>query len=441
MARVASMTRVGNQGAASPDIEAYVRPAVRTGLQELIRRAYLSRRTRARIIVDHCLERLPHYRGLPKSRLAEVHASVLHHVTLFYRVTLQAGRSLTSAELAHSRELARQRASQGTPLGDYLTFFQVGLTLLWEHLMKLVGNDPVLRAQLLDRVELILSNQARLMTALTESYLEERERLSRFREQNLDEFFQLLLASDAAEHLVEARARALGVVFDAPRAVAIFGPVVSTGTGGPGITSDDVRRLLASRVPHATTWVGRCREGFVALLPADLDVTALEAVSASIPGDDVRVGIGGAARDVASARRSASEALRALRIGTILRQAVPVHRYADVAVLDLVGIGSPDAEDFVRRVLDPLLSSAAHRVYLDTLRELSRSGYRVKLAAAALSVHPHTLTSRLKQLRGRFGIDLADPEARLRVQLALRILDARDPTPVTRRPRRRGTAS
>src|SRR5262249_58886046 len=92
---------------------------------------------------------------------------------------------------------------------------------------RFVREDPVLRAQLLDRVDPILSNQTRLMTALTESYVEERARPSRFREQGTDEFFQLLLTEDTADSLLEARARALGIPLDEPHAVAIFGPATS----------------------------------------------------------------------------------------------------------------------------------------------------------------------------------------------------------------------
>src|SRR5262249_57892434 len=124
------------------------RVGVATELLALIRRAYVGRRSQARAIVDHCLKGLPHYRRLPKVRLAEVHESVLHHVTLFYRVTLEAGRALTSEDLEPSRQMARQRAAQGTPLGEDLTFFQAGLMLRWEHPMGPVGADPLLPARL-----------------------------------------------------------------------------------------------------------------------------------------------------------------------------------------------------------------------------------------------------------------------------------------------------
>jgi DNA-binding PucR family transcriptional regulator len=113
-----------------------------------------------------------------------------------------------------------------------------------------------------------------------------------------------------------------------------------------------------------------------------------------------------------------------LRIGAILRAPQRVHRYADVAVLDLVGVGSAAAEEFVRRVPGSLSSTRGGETDLETLRQLSASGYRIEPAAAALSVHPHTLTYRVKQIRHRFGLDLDDPEVRLRVQLALLIIDA-----------------
>ena len=55
---------------------------------------------------------------------------------------------------------------------------------------------------------------------------------------------------------------------------------------------------------------------------------------------------------------------------------------------------------------------------------------RRKVAAAALGIHPHTLSYRLNRLRERYGIDLDDYEVRLRVELALLILGATDGAPM-----------
>jgi sugar diacid utilization regulator len=393
-------------------------------LHELIQRAHRIRRSRARIIVNDCLERLPHYQHLPASLLAEVQDSVEHHLGLLYRVTLDLGRPLSEDDLAYSRALAARRAAQGVPMGEFLTFFLVGLTRAWEHLMACAGDDSRLRDQLLERVAPVISNQTQLMTALTEAYVEERERRSRFREQDLDDLVQLLLAPEAVPKLIEARAAALGIALDEPRSVAILagGPAPA---GGAGVGPEDVRRRLSARLLGAEVFVGRSREGFVALLPEAAEPKALAATVEGLLGAAGRAGVGGAARDVEGLRRSAREALRALRLGAGLRGGGRVHAYGEVAVLDLIGADSAAAEEFMHAVLGRLEAPGVPPSYLETLRGLAAHNYSVKVAAASLSVHPHTLSYRARQIRRRFGIDLDDPETRLRVQLALRILDAR----------------
>jgi len=410
----------------------------RGAFEQLVRRVHRTRRTRARIIIEQSVGLLPNYRGIPAARVAEVRRSVLHHLTLFYRVTLETGRPLTEADLAVSRQTARRRAAEGVPLGEFLTFFQIGLTVIWEHLMASAGDNALLRARLLDRVGAIISNQTRLMTALVESYVEERERLSRFREQDLDDFFQLLLADEASEQVLAARAAALGVPLDEARAIAIFAPAAAAAGERADAARDDLRERLATRLPAGNLWLGRSRDGLAAVLPEHPDPEGLAA--AGLLAGERHVGVGSPGRGVPGLRRSAQEALRALRIGTLLRGPGRVHRYADVAILDLVHVGSKSAEEFMRRVLGPLVRTGASKTHLETLRQLAAHGHRIKLAAAALSVHPHTLSYRLKQIRRRFGIDLDDPDVRLRVHLALLILDARGPVS-GRRPRRRGRAT
>jgi sugar diacid utilization regulator len=405
-------------------------------LHELIRRVYRTRRTRARIIIDQCLALLPHYRGIPDSHLADVRRSVLLHLTLFYQHTLETGRPLTQADLEPSRETARRRAAQGVPLGEFLTFFQVGLTVIWQHLMASAGDSHVLRDRLLDRVGAIISNQTQLMTALVEAYVEERERLTRFREQDLDDFFRLLLGDDVPENVLEARARTLGLSLDAPRTIAILAPDPAAGGEAAVVGPDEVRRRLARHLRGAELWLGRSREGIVALLPEEPDPRALAALAGQ-PADERHVGVGGSGRGIEGLRRSAREALRALHLGTLLDRAERVHRYPEIEILDLVQVDSLGSQEFVQRVLGPLLRARESRTYLETLRQLVAHGHRIKLAAAALAVHPHTLTYRLKQIRRRFELDLDDPEVRLRVHLALRILAAQEPGSDGRRSRRR----
>jgi sugar diacid utilization regulator len=391
---------------------------------ELIRRAHRTRRALARVILEDCLERLPHYRNLPDSLLAEVQRSILHHLGLLYRVTLETGRPLSFEDLEVSRRTARTRAGQGLPLGEFLTFFLVGLTRAWDHLIAQVGDDRLLRDQLLERVSAVISNQTQLMTTLTEVYVEERERLSRFREQDLDDFVQLLLAEETMQGVLDTRARTLGIALDEPHAIAIFGPTPPIGTEGAIVAPDDIRRRLAARLLGADVWVGRSRDGIVAVLPETPEPKALAATAEELLGVDGRVGVGSPGRDADGLRRSAREAQCALRIGLTLRGPETVHDYADVALLDLIGIGTTRAEEFMRAALGPLAAPDASETDLETLRQLAANNYSVKQAAAGLSVHPHTVSYRVRRLRSRFGLDLEDPGVRLRLQLALLILDA-----------------
>jgi purine catabolism regulator len=96
--------------------------------------------------------------------------------------------------------------------------------------------------------------------------------------------------------------------------------------------------------------------------------------------------------------------------------------YGDLAVLDLVDVGSPRALEFARRVLGSLVDPGASAMQLETLRMLCRHGFSQKLAAAALGIHPHTLAYRVAQIRQRHGIDLEDADTRLRVHLAVLIV-------------------
>jgi len=393
----------------------------------LVERAHRNRRRLANEILLECLGRLPHYRDMPPEFLADVRRSVVHHLSLFYRVTLDAGRPLSDDDLAFSRQLARLRATQGVPMGPFLTYFLVGLlATAWRELTAQVGDDPVLRARLLERVSVIIQNQTQLMAALTEAYVEERERVSRFRAQDFDDFARLLLADDARAGAIEARARSLAIALDAPLSVAVFASAGAASGSAASAAADALRQALADRLPGGDdVRVARTGEGFVALLPPDPDPKALGAAAESLFGVAAQVGLGGPATGADGLRRAAREASKALHIAASVPGQPPVRAFRDVAVLDLVGVGSPAAREFAESVLGELARPGAAAPQLATLRALARSGYRVKLAAAALEVHPHTLSYRLKQLRARHGLDLDDPDVRLRVDLALRILAAR----------------
>ena len=400
-------------------------------LHRLIQRANRARERQARRILSRCLELIPHYRGLPGPTLESTYQNIFYHVSLFYRVTLPLGRALSAEELEPARRNARLRASQGVPLGEFLSVYQIGSTIIWDDTMALAGGNVLARARLLDRMPRIIANQTQLTTAVTEAYVEERESLSRFREQALDDFFQSLVSGDTNDAVLEARAKALGIPLEDRRTAVLFRPATAAVPEGAGAAPENVRPLLSARIRTAGAVVGRLREGFVVLVPADSDPEGLATVARSVFGDAGRVGIGNPGEGLAGLRRSAREASRALEIGSFVRGEDPLHRYADLAILDLVRVGSEEALAFVQSVLGPLVLPGARRSSLETLRQLARCGFRMKQAAAALSIHPNTLAYRLRKMRDRFAIDVEDAETRLRVQLALLILDSSHAAPTT----------
>jgi sugar diacid utilization regulator len=393
-------------------------------LHRLIQRASRERNRLVRTIGQQCLQQLPHYEDLPAALLEEIDRNIDHHLALFHHVTLEIGRSLTGDDLDWSRRTARERANQGVPLGEFLMFFHVGLRVAWEDLIERAGDDPWQRLALLDRVDAVITNQQVLMAALTEAYVRESERLSRFRERDLDDLFRLLLAQDTPTPALELRARSLGIDLAASWSVAIFAPSQPRPASQPQVDPAEAREQIRALEPdlaretQGDVWIGRWQGGLAALVPQEMDPASLESVARTQLGEHGRVGLGEPARN-GDLARSGRQALRALELGPSLASSGRVHRYADVAVADLIQTDSETARDFTHHVLGPLAEEDANPTQIETLEALARHGYRIKLAAAELGIHPHTLSYRIGQLRSRLGLDLEDPETRLRLQLAL----------------------
>jgi sugar diacid utilization regulator len=177
--------------------------------------------------------------------------------------------------------------------------------------------------------------------------------------------------------------------------------------------------------------VGRIAEGALALLRNEPKHRQLAEMTRKLSASGCRIGIGRQGVGAAELRQSAREALRAVDIGELLRLEEGVHRYSELALFDLIEIGTPRALEFARRALGALALPGPGDMFRKTLRALCQNGFRLKGAAATLGVHPHTLSYRVNRLQERFGIDLEDGVTRLRVHLALLALDASRTSPVT----------
>jgi len=391
-------------------------PPLSRELRRLIDLAYRDREHDVRRIVADCRRVYPEYRALRGAALEGLRQNVRYLVSGFYEFNLIESRAPTLAELERTIANARARAAQGVSLHAMIGSFQLAVSTLWERLIATVGSHAGVRMELLQRVPITFASINRVTTVVTEAYLAERERLQRSRSDAIAEFLRLLVSPDAPLDTVEARARGLGLDLGTARVALQIRRDARRVRSAPDL--EVVARLLAITEAPPDAIVGRADDGVLALLPRDDHQAVGAEVEAEFARFGWRIGVGSPAADTGGLRRSALEARRALELAALLRRPGAIHRYADFVLHDLVDVGSPRARAFAQNTLGTLTRG----IYRETLRALCSHGFRLKPAAAALGVHPHTLSYRVKQLQRRHALDLGDAQTRLQVALALLIL-------------------
>jgi DNA-binding PucR family transcriptional regulator len=392
-------------------------PNLSPALRQLVERAYRSREAQADQIFDLCRRRFPHYGALRGGELAKFRENLDMVVGAFYRLQLVEGRGPTPEELEPQRRAARERVAQGIPLEEMVGCYQAGLAFLWAHLLEILDAQADVQAELLQRVPVTIAANTLVTTTATEAYVQERERRASSQSQVIAELLRLFAGDEVPLAVLETRARSAGLEIDAPRFAVLFRPA-----GDEATALDLVRRLFDDRRLGDGLMIGRVAQGVIAVLPEGAQRSALADIAGKLRDRGWRSGVGGVASGAAGLRRTIREATRAVELGALLDRPGPIDEYGDLAVLDLIGVGSPRALEFARRVLGSLLDPGANAVYLETLHMLCRHGFNQKLAAAALGIHPHTLAYRVAQIRKRHGIDLDDAETSLRVHLAVLIV-------------------
>ncbi len=175
--------------------------------------------------------------------------------------------------------------------------------------------------------------------------------------------------------------------------------------------------------------------GFFFLVPAALEVDASNARTAAtlIPrgiarsGIDVKV-VGGVGRhaEMLHVARSVDEAREATTIARRMFGGGKVMPYEDLGIYPLLHRGGGTKDEwkaFADRVLEPLRAyDDKHQTELvRTLRLFFDVGQNIKVAAAQLNVHRHTVFYRLRQI-GEIGrLDLDSPHDQLTLRAAIAI--------------------
>ena len=177
--------------------------------------------------------------------------------------------------------------------------------------------------------------------------------------------------------------------------------------------------------------------GFVFLVPSTLEVDAANARTAAtmLPRAlakakvEVKV-VGGIGRrcDVANVAASAEDAREALLIARRIFGGGRIVSHDDLGVYPLLlrgGVTREELQRFAERVLEPLRAyDEKHQTELvRTLRLFFDVGQNIKVAAAELNVHRHTIFYRLRQIGDIGGLDLDSPHDQLTLRTAI-ALDA-----------------
>jgi hypothetical protein len=388
-------------------------------LRRLVDAAHRERERDVRKIVLECRRRHPEYRAFTGPLLVGLRQNVRLLVAGFYQYNLIEGRTPTIAELEVTIANARARVAQGVSLQAMIGTFQLALPILWERLIETVGPHPDVLLELLRRVPVTFASINSVTTLVTQTFLTERDHHLRSRGEAIADFLRLVGNADAPLGAIDARARELAIDLAVPR-VAVQ---LRRSRALDGRRSTDLgARLLERCDAERDAVAARTDDGILALLPRDASERVLDELAGQLGSNGWRAGVGSVAADAAELRRSVSEARRALDLGATRRGGPAIARYADLALHDLVDADSARAQLFAQQTLGPLARTATRGIYRDTLRALSAHGFRLKPAAAALKIHPHTLSYRLKQMQRRYGLDLGDAETRLKVALALLIL-------------------
>ena len=249
--------------------------------------------------------------------------------------------------------------------------------------------------------------------------------------------FQALLSD---EHVDEAtvlrRAAYLGYELGADNGVIAVRPALDADAAALGRTEAMVRRAVRrtarptavferDNVVYAVVAAGTSED-----LTEQCRLVELEALTTG-NGLTVHIAHAGPHRGVPGLRNAVREAHYALHVQTLAQRTGRTTGFDDLGIWALLGrVGDREQlAAFAEGVLGRLLEYDRDRGsdLIHTLRHLARCSYHYRTAADELFAHPNTLRYRVARITELTGLDLADPEDRLRIELALRVLDVLSP--------------
>jgi sugar diacid utilization regulator len=373
-------------------------------------------------VVAGVWEQLPGY-STDRLDRGDLEQFVAWHVELVITL-MAAGRAPTEEEVARARDLGYNRALQGVPVESVMQSFRLAEQAVLRTLLRTgICSGP---GELGRAVEALVCSINSLIAASTSSYRTAQEQVA-VHYQQLERDLVADLATGGEVVGVDSRARLLGSDPDAPHVA-----VVLQSSGSTESTERARRQLLAALASGAA---GRILHGAVGgvvllLLPVattetgSVEAMVRRATHASPAFRSVICALGTVAGRLAAIGTSCRQALIAANVTETLGRSgsvtAGVVAYDDVllevALLSDHGV----AERMAQRWLGPL-TGQAH--LLTTLRAYLDSDLSQIRTAAALVVHPNTVSYRLGRIRALTGRDVRQLGSAFEMFAALRALD------------------
>ena len=155
-----------------------------------------------------------------------------------------------------------------------------------------------------------------------------------------------------------------------------------------------------------------------------------DAIKDLLPGITVLVGIGRVCHNVLEINNSFQEAYRSITIARKLSKDDEVIRYDSLGVYKLLfAVKDGEAlQEYATQLLSPILQydRGKNDILLQTLRNYLLCNCNNQKTADSLFIHLNTLKYRLQKIQDICEVDLSDPEERLNLQLALKVLEIRN---------------
>ncbi|MBS3810294.1 MAG: PucR family transcriptional regulator ligand-binding domain-containing protein [Halanaerobiales bacterium] len=142
--------------------------------------------------------------------------------------------------------------------------------------------------------------------------------------------------------------------------------------------------------------------------------------------DLVKIGIGNYQKDIINLHKSYSQAKRTIQVAKKLDKHNQIYFFGDLGVYKLLyQIDQKEKNSFLKKTIDPLLKyDRTHNTeLLKTLKAYFKENGNLSNVAKKIYIHYNTVHYRLKRIEKITGLNLDNPEDKLNLEIALKMLN------------------